>query len=292
MDHLTRLQRAVDYIEANLLEELPLERIAREAAFSMWHFQRVFSAAVGDTVKDYVRKRRLGWALAQLRETERRMLEIALDCGYESQEAFTRAFKAQFGATPGAVRSGEARIDSFTKPRITYEYLDHLHGGMTMDPKIEDRPEMRVLGMGSRFISVLSQQANNFEMIPKLWDAFNARRAEIPGSKGWTDYGVCEKCVDPESQPEECFYLAGAEVDAHAQPPAGMIARVIPAGRYAVFTHRGALEKLEHTMKYIYGSWLPRSGEQLRDAPDLEVYGPRFKYGSEESELGILIPIV
>jgi AraC family transcriptional regulator len=70
-----------------------------------------------------------------------------------------------------------------------------------------------------------------------------------------------------------------------------MIKKVVPAGRYAVFTHKGKLDKLEHTMSYIYGSWLPKSGEELREAADLEIYDERFKFGSDDSELDIYIPV-
>jgi AraC family transcriptional regulator len=94
MDHIERIQRAIDYIEEHLKDELPIESIADVAYFSMWHFQRVFGAIIGDSVKEYVRKRRLASALIELTSTDRRILEIAIDHQFESQESFTRAFKA------------------------------------------------------------------------------------------------------------------------------------------------------------------------------------------------------
>ncbi len=108
-----------------------------------------------------------------------------------------------------------------------------------------------------------------------------------------TEYGLCEAISNPalKKHPDEYFYMACAEVTEFSEIPAGMIQKVIPAGKYAIFTHKGKLDKLEHTMNYIFGSWLPKSGEELRDAPDLEVYDQRFIYGSTESELDIYIPI-
>jgi AraC family transcriptional regulator len=104
MDHLKQIQRAVDYIEENLRDELPFWDIAKRAGYSMWHFQRVFGATVGDTVKEYIRKRRLASALHDLAATEKRILDIALEYQFESQESFSRAFKGEFGRTPGECR--------------------------------------------------------------------------------------------------------------------------------------------------------------------------------------------
>jgi AraC family transcriptional regulator len=94
--HLEQIQRAVDYIEEHLKDDLATESIARVAGFSMWHFQTVFSASVGDSLKEYIRKRRLTQALAALAISENRILDIALEAGFESQEAFSRAFKSMF----------------------------------------------------------------------------------------------------------------------------------------------------------------------------------------------------
>ena len=141
MDRLARVQSTIDYIEVHLRDELPTEQIARVAGFSMWHFQKVFSSAVGDTLKDYVRKRRLTSALQELGSGDRRIIDIALDYQFESQEAFTRSFKSVFGKTPGECRKeGIQSITPLSKPKITMAYLDHLYGGMTMPAEIHHDP--------------------------------------------------------------------------------------------------------------------------------------------------------
>lgn len=294
MDHLKQVQRAIDYIESHLQDELKTESIARVAGFSTWHFQIVFSSAVGDTLKEYIRKRRLTAALIALGSSNRRLIEIALDAGFESQEAFTRAFKAMFGKTPGTCRGEGARsVMSLNKPKITMEYLDHLYGRMNMEPRFEKIDEMKMIGLETRFISIRSPEKNNHVVIPKLWDDFIKRAHEIKGRKGAIDFGVCSALGQEQakSHPDECFYLAGAEVRDLNEIPPGMLAMKIPAGQYAIFSHKGKLDKLEHTMNYIFGSWLPKSGKKLRDAPDLEVYGDRFDPKSEKSEFDIYIPI-
>lgn len=293
-DHLERIQAAVDFIEARLGEELPTEDIAREAGFSMWHFQRVFAAAVGFPLKDYVRRRRLTLALNELTQTQRRLIEIAIEHGFESQEAFTRSFKSVFGVTPGDCRRTKGlSIRALPKPRITIDYLNHLYEGVNMQPIIKTMPEKKFVGMGTKFISILSKDRDNYIKIPQLWQRYNQRNKEVPHRTGQTEYGICFVVPkDQRSHPEECYYLAGAEVTKVDELPEGFEARTIPAGEYAVFTHKGTLDKLEHTMSYIYGSWLPKSGRKLRDAPEIEAYDQRFKIDSPDSELDIYIPIV
>lgn len=294
MDHLQQIQRAVDYIEDHLNNDLEVAAIAKVAGFSKWHFQMVFSSAVGDSLKEYIRKRRLSVAMIDLCSSERRILDIALDAGFESQEAFTRAFKAMFGKTPGDCRKEGAKlVMSLNKPRITMEYLDHLYGGINMEPLIKFVDEKKVAGMGARFISVLSPDANNQNVIGELWSRYNPRSGEIPDRANWSDLGVvsCLSEAEEKEHPNEMFYLAGAEVTATENVPKGMTVITIPAGNYAVFTHKGSITKIGMTMKYIYGSWLPKSGKVLRNAPEIEVYDQRFKHDSEESELDILIPI-
>lgn len=294
MDHLRQIQRAIDYIEDHLNDDFTTDTIAKVAGFSKWHFQMVFSSAVGDTLKEYIRKRRLTAAIIAIGTSERRLLDIAIDAGFESQESFTRAFKMMFGKNPGECRKvGIRSVMSLNKPRITIEYLDHLYGGINMQPVLKFLEEKKVIGMGTQFISALSPERNNNIVIPKLWEKFIPRSHEIKSRLNSTDLGICI-CIDEEKEkthPDECFYMACTEVKSIQELPVGMTAMTIPAGNYAVFTHKGEVEKINLTMKYIYGSWLPKSGKKLRDAPDIEVYDERFKPDSEDSELDIYIPI-
>lgn len=293
MGHLRQIQRAIDYIEDHLDGDLSTDSIAKVAGFSKWHFQMVFSSAVGDTLKEYIRKRRLTAAVIALGTTDMRILDIALDAGFESQESFSRAFKQMFGKNPGECRKeGIKSVMSLNKLRITMEYLDHLYGGINMQPVFKMIDEKKVIGMGTKFISTLSPDNNNQTVIPALWGKYVPRGQEINSRISDADLGVCFDPGKDKSHPDECFYIAGTEVKNTDQIPEGMMTMTVPAGRYAIFTHKGAIDKLRMTMKYIYGSWLPKSGEKLRDAPDLEIYDQRFKPDSENSELDIYIPVV
>lgn len=162
-----------------------------------------------------------------------------------------------------------------------------------MQPKYIQLPEKKVVGLGTKFISILSPDKNNMSTIPELWDQFIQQQNEIASRVGYACLGLVEALPKGagKSHPDEMFYIACAEVSDIRSAPRGMISRVIPAGRYASFTHLGKLHRLEQTMKYIYGSWLPISQVQLRDAPHLELYDQRFDPGSDQSEFDILLPV-
>jgi AraC family transcriptional regulator len=289
MDHLGQIQRAVDYIEDNLNDDLHMDVISKIAGFSKWHFQKVFSAAVGDSLKEYIRSRRLTKAMLEL-STEKRILDIALDAGFESQEAFTRAFKSMYEMTPGDCRKQGTHLSYKKKLKITQEYLDHLYGGINMEPVFKTLPEIKMIGFAGNFISVRSPEKNNMVVIPKLWQSYMPRRHEIKNTVSPRDIGVCYP-LDEKTHPEECGYIAGAEVTSFDEIPEGMTGFTIPASDYAVFTHKGVLDTIEHTMNYIFGSWLPKSGKKLKMAPDIEMYDQKFKLNQPESELDIYIPI-
>ena len=294
MDHLTRIHMAIDFIEEHLREELSTEWIAKAAWFSPWHFQRIFRAAVGDTLKEYVRKRRLTAALTELKNPGKRILDIALEFGFESQESFTRAFKAMFGRPPGECRSGNFSPAAFlNKPSITREYLDHLYAQAVSEPELQDFPEMKFVGLSATFISIFAPDSNHDVVLPKLWREFVPRLKEIKHRKARTTAGLCELVSEPskKSHPDEFLYTAGTEVTAFDAIPSGMVARTVPAGRYAVFTHKGKMAKLEYTMNYIFGSWLSKSGFEPRDAADIEVYEDSVKLGQDDSVFKICVPI-
>lgn len=293
MEHLDQIQRAIDFIEDHMGSDLSVDEIAREAAFSRWHFQIIFSSVVGETVKEYIRKRRLSNSLSLLRSTDQRIIEISLEAGFDSQEAYTRAFKSQFGITPGEYRKNGAKDYMILhKPKITMAYLDHLYEGINMQPIFKRLPKFNVMGLGTNFISILSPEKNNHIVIPKLWDAYISRKDEIVNRVKPIDMGICMPVSNDsqKSHPDECFYLACTEVKDSKNIPEGMIIKAIPSGEYAVFTHKGPLSKLDHTMNYIYGAWLPKSGRKLREAPDLELYDERFNPDSDQSEFDIYIP--
>jgi AraC family transcriptional regulator len=287
--YLRQLQRSLSFIEAHLGGELRIQAIARHAGMSMWHFQRIFSAALGQPVMDYVRRRRLSRALEALTGTRQPLIDIALDHGFGSQEAFTRAFKDMFGVTPGACRrKRDLSLMPQSVPELTGESLFHLHHRLTMTPRIEVLPPRLVVGIERPFISALSPKRNNHLVIPRLWQDFGLRIDSIPDRVGELVFG-CIFCDDGNEA--QCRYLACVEVSSVTDVPRGMVSRELSGGKHAVFTHKGSMSRIDRTLGYVYGSWLPRSGHRLRSAPEIEIYGDKFDAESPDSEMEFCLPI-
>ena len=162
-----------------------------------------------------------------------------------------------------------------------------------MEPRFIELPEKKVVGLGAKFISILSADKTNMAVIPQLWGQFMGRFGSIRNKKSDVCYGVVEDSPGKGSgaRKDELFYIACVEVSDFGSVPQGMIHRTVPAGRYAVFTHKGVLGRLGQTMKFIYESWLPKAPVKLRDAPEVEMYDERFVPNSENSEFDILLPI-
>jgi AraC family transcriptional regulator len=163
-----------------------------------------------------------------------------------------------------------------------------------MEPIFIHLPEKKLVGVGAKFISILSPDKNNMNVIPNLWHQFMSRSGTIPNKVGQVSYGLVEclpEAAGGKSHKDELFYVACTEVSEISSIPSGMIHRTIPAGRYAKFTHMGKLEGLGNTMNFIYKAWLPKSGVELRDGPHIEWYDNRFNLRSDQSEFDILLPV-
>ena len=164
---------------------------------------------------------------------------------------------------------------------------------MALQPKFITLSEKKVIGISGKFISIMSEEHNNDIVIPQLWDTYIKRRNEIEGAVAEYDLGVISPVLPPDTKthPAEMLYMAGTEVNSLDNVPAGMTAKTIPAGNYAVFTHRGPINKFADTMLYIFDQWLPTSGKQIRKAPELEIYDHRFNPTADDSEMEICIPV-
>ncbi len=284
MNYLTDVQRAVDYIESHLDDDVTTADVAGTVGLSMWHFHRVFHAVTGATIQEYARLRRLDRAAHALLETRRPIVDIAFDGRFESQEAFTRAFRKAYGMPPGKFRSSGRHLPYLGIRRLTTARLRHLQGGITMEPSIVRKAAFTVVGMEYH-----GRNENN--EIPALWESFLPRMDEIQhqvSTEG--SFGLC--IGDPDYKQTGVFrYVAGQAVTEGATVPDGMVAVTVPEATYAVFTHRGTLETLGQTYDYIYGTWLPTSGRELADTPDFEFYDNRFDATSPSSEMDIYVPL-
>lgn len=285
--YLERIQRGVDHIEARLDEDLPLGEVGRAAGMSQWHFQRIFKSLTGETLKTYIRSRRLARSLERLRTTKLRVLDVAILASFESQEAFARAFKKEFNLTPQEYRNGGAHGLLLTKPRFDDEYLQHLHQNVSLTPEIYLQPRMHLVGLRTRFFGVDSDKNNLGERLPSLWAAFLPRLAEIPESVRGVCYGVVRSAREDD---DELVYDAAIEVREAGVLPEGMVSFELPATTYAKFTHRGPAKNVDLTVSYAYSTWLARTERRHTYGADLEIYGAGYHPTRDDSIIYYAIP--
>lgn len=281
---LRRVQRAIDFVESHLDEPFSLDDVAASVGLSRYHLHRVFFAVLGDSLKGYIRKRRLTEAAVALRTTDRRILELALVAGFGSQEAFTRAFRALFGVPPGRYRadtSARGRPGLFAANTAR---LAHRYAGIEHEPRIVERTRpLTVTGYG------IAVDFEDDGPIGALWrDMLATWRARHPGHPDdrVTLFGVTQPNHPAIPQkPEQCLaYVAAVRSKPdHATPdtapehewrealaPRPQVDVTIEPGRYAVFEHRGPLVRLPDTVNYAWASWLCRCPFGKSARPDFE----------------------
>jgi AraC family transcriptional regulator len=250
--------RAVDFIEAGLDGEIALADVAAAAGLSVYHFSRVFKSTVGDSVADYIRKRRLRrLTLAAERLTQGRtpIVRVAFESGFESHEAFTRAFHKVFERPPVKVKRGgiPPRMSVRSRAPVTPDLLEHLTERMSMEPQIKVKPRFAVAGISRNFDPrIPNARAQLLTVYPEL----QARLGEITNRVGEHRFQFVD--AFPNDPPERVFnFSACVEVEDLEQIPEGMVGRYIDQQEYAVFTHSGPGSEIYRTVEYALGSWLP-----------------------------------
>ena len=251
----TRLLRVLDHIHDHPAGDLSLDALADVAAFSRFHWHRVFRAMTGETTAQAVRRVRLHRASVALVQTPRPLAKIARDVGYTNTASFTRAFSDHFAATPAAFRNrGELRAFS---PRTIPEIL-------TMHPiDIRNEPARRLAAMPHK---------GHYHEIGRAFEKLSATMG-ARGLFAHAGYMVGVFYDDPSATaPADLHSHAGFQIldEAEIAPPLETVA--LPAGRNAVLTYTGPYAGLPAAYDQLYSVWLPGSGETPADAPAFEVY--------------------
>lgn len=267
MTYMVSLEKALKYIEAHLNEEIDLDSIALEAGYSLYHFHRIFKGLVGDSMKDYIRKRRMTEAAKELVHTDTPIVEIGLKYGYESREAFSRAFEKVYGKNPSQVRKGGLLYfirEPMSPEGLQYEYK--LRTG-DLSPSYCKLPERFVVG---KRLQVRSD-GSNLKEIPLFWQHWNAEGElqRIPNRKhGDACMGICIY-----SERDVFDYMIGCEVGDQTAVPEGMELFKLEPQYYAVFQTVGHVtESVQKTWDYIYSVWLNQSGQRHAGTHDIEYY--------------------
>jgi AraC family transcriptional regulator len=270
--------RALWFVESHFTEEITLDDVARAGGVSRYHMARVFAIATGRSIMRYVRGRRLTEAARVLVDGAPDILTVALDSGYGSHEAFTRAFRDQFGMTPEALRArGSLDEIELTEPiKMDETLLTKLE-----PPRIESLGTLLIAGIGARYTS------ETIAGVAAQWQRFAPYIGHIPGQVGKVAYGVI--CNSDDSGNIE--YICGVEVSDFSGVPADWSRVRIQPQRYAVFTHRGHISGIRQTWLAIFNQGLQEAGLVHADGPEFERYDEKFDPRSGMGEAEIWIPV-
>lgn len=281
-----RFRRVLEHIDAHAAGPLSVERLSRVAAFSKHHFHRQFSALFGIGVHEYVRAVRLKRASDQLGlRSWRSVLDVALESGYESPEAFARAFKQHFGQTPSQFQSSP---DWRARDQL-HETIQTIRSGLmtnqykSSDVKIIDFPETQLAVFEHRGDPALVSESVR-RMIAWRREVGLTPPASATFNVFWTDPAL----VGPENyRMDLCVGINGPV------PPndLNIVAKTIPAGRCAVLRYVGP-DPLHAPIQFLYRDWLPGSGETPRDYPLFVQRFPGPNVQEHEAVVHVHLPLV
>lgn len=261
MEWIERLNNAIAYIEENLTETIDYEQLGRIACCSAYHFQRMFAYMAGVPLSEYIRRRRMSLAAVELQGGEK-IIDVAGKFGYNSPTAFNRAFQAVHGVAPSAVKNKGVAVKSF--PPISF--ILSIKGAEEMKYRIETKEAFRIVGVS---VPLHKEIEKNFQTIPSKWDevAQNGTLQKLTGMMDTPPMGVLGVCACDNKEPWRYFIAVSTSKDSD-----GLEEYTVPAATWAVFSGSGTGQSIQELERRIGTEWLPTSGYEYGNAPDIEVY--------------------
>ncbi|MCP4296730.1 MAG: AraC family transcriptional regulator [Proteobacteria bacterium] len=291
--HLGIVKNLVDYIEQNIAEKLDVITLAESSGLSPWHFQRLFKSLVGDSLGGYLKGRRLTLAADFLLKSKLRIIDVAVEVGFNSNEVFSRAFKSQFQMTPKEFREEKPKVVLAQKPLLTSELLTHITEDVRVKPKFISLDERTVIGLSVSLPSPFLSGDDICEVVYTPWMELFKRQEEIQSRIKHTYYGLTLSPSGTYTE-ENLNYLAGVPTSDPGPIPEGMVSTRLPEQEVAVFEVQSKLdgEALKRTVDYIYGYWLPNSRFERGEGVDFELFEGVVDYTDPNFSTQYVIPII
>lgn len=262
MEWVDRLNQSIDHIEEHLTDEIDYEQLARIACCSAYHYQRMFTYMAGITLSEYIRRRKMSLAAVDLQSGDERIIDIAEKYGYRSPTAFNRAFQSFHGIAPSSVRNEGVSVRSFSPIvfRITVK------GATEMDYRIETKEAFRIIGVSAPLDKEIE---SNFMTVPKMWQeaSVNGTIQKLAGMMDTPPMGLLgvSACNDQE---QWRYFIAVSSTKTSDE----FEEYTVPASTWAIFSGTGTGQSIQGSEQRIITEWLPTSGYEYADAPDIEVY--------------------
>lgn len=271
--HYQKIQRAIDYIEANLEANISLRDVSNVAFSSLSYFHRVFFYLTGYTLKEYIRRRRLAKAAFELINTNKQVIDIALDCFYESPESFARAFKKQYYLSPRQFRKEKQEHTVFKSLNIFDPEEDYQRPKMIIEQSYVIYKETQITGFKTRTSIENSVDicgfSNEVLLSGKLNSYFDSKSPI---------YGIYTDMSDSSNFD---YTIAGA-TEFQTKENSEFVRHTIPTSQYAKFINND-ITKVKEAWRYIYGFWIPENDQLRTKGFDFEIY--------KEDSVEIYIPM-
>ncbi|MCI9042217.1 AraC family transcriptional regulator [Dubosiella newyorkensis] len=262
MEWIERLNQSMNYIEEHLTDEIDYDQLARIACCSTYHYQRMFTYMAGITLAEYIRRRKMSLAAVDLQGGEAKIIDVAQKYGYRSPTAFNRAFQSFHGIAPSSVKDEGISVKSFS-PIV---FRMSIKGATEMDYRIETKESFRIIGVSAPLEKEIE---NNFMVVPKMWEdaAKNQTIQKLAtmmdsSPKGLLGVSVCN---DVEQWK---YFIAVSSTKASDE----FEEYIVPASTWAIFSGTGTNQSIQELEQRIITEWLPTSGYEYANAPDIEVY--------------------
>lgn len=279
MEWINRLNESIDYIEKHLTAEISYEELGKIACCSSYHFQRMFTYMAGIPLSEYIRRRRMSLAAVDLQDKNAKIIDIAAKYGYRSPTAFNRAFQSIHGIAPSAVKNEGVSIKTY--PPIQFKIT--IKGAEEMNYRIERKESFRVIGVSAPLHKEIEK---NFAVVPQMWQKAStdgtipklaAKMNSFP--KGLLGISACG------DEDQWRYYIAVASTESTEE----MEEYTIPSATWAIFSGEGTGQSIQDLEQRIVTEWLPTSGYEYDNAPDIEVY---LNPDPQNTKYEVWIPVI
>ncbi len=263
MEWIERLNDAVRYMEEHLTDEISYEQLGRIACCSSYHFQRMFAYMAGVPLSEYIRRRKMSLAAVDLKGGDAKVIDIAAKYGYRSPTAFNRAFQSVHGIAPSSIRNEGVSVKSF--PPIAFQIT--VSGAAELSYRVEQKEAFRIVGLSRPLEPEIEK---NFAVVPGLWQeaAMNGTVEKLAGMMDTAPMGILgvSVCNDEEQWK---YFLAAAST----KKDDSLEEYMVPSFTWAIFSGEGACPgAIQELERRIVTEWLPTSGYEYDNGPDIEVY--------------------
>jgi len=281
MEWIEGLNKSMNYIEEHLTEDIDYEKVGKIACCSVYHFQRMFAYMANVPLSEYIRRRRMSLAAVDLQNGDNKIIDVALKYGYHSPTAFNRAFQSIHGVAPSRVKESGVSVKSY--PPISFKIT--IKGVDELNYRMEKKEPFRIIGTAQ---SLHREIEKNFEIVPQMWSkaSMDGTIPKLDAMANGSPGGILgvSICNDLE---EWRYFIAAAstkEIDDTLEE------YTVPSFTWAIFNGEGqcpqAIQELE---KRIVSEWLPTSGYEYDNGPDIEVY---LSADPQNARFEVWIPVI